>query len=45
LFEREVNKWPHIWQNNNIEEELKKEREREKILVQTATQNLGMKKK
>jgi hypothetical protein len=33
LFEREANKWPQIWQNNNIEEELKKkkrERERER---------------
>jgi hypothetical protein len=29
LFEREGNKWPQMWQNNNIEEELK-EREREK---------------
>jgi len=44
LFEREANKWPQIWQNNNIEVELKKKREREKILEQTVTQSLGMKK-
>jgi len=43
LFETEANKLPQIWQNNNIEEKLKK-RER-KYLYKQQHKSLGMIKK